>query len=109
MRNIRKLSIRLISLLTLLFIIGCQTMGTNSSEEKRVPVQTDYEEDQKDVEPLLDEDKEIRTSEDVINQQIEPDEIPSMAETFSEYFPIGAAIELHQTYGETAELLKKSM
>lgn len=34
-------------------------------------------------------------------------DIPSMYEEFEEYFPIGAAIEPHQTQGLFAELLKK--
>ncbi len=33
--------------------------------------------------------------------------IPSLAETYAEFFPIGAAIEPHQTTGEWADLLKK--
>ena len=33
--------------------------------------------------------------------------IPSLAETYAELFPIGAAIEPHQTTGEWADLLKK--
>lgn len=34
-------------------------------------------------------------------------DIPSLAEVFAEYFPIGIAIETPQTYGVPAELLKK--
>lgn len=34
-------------------------------------------------------------------------DIPSIAETFAEYFPIGAAVEPHQLEGLKAELLKK--
>lgn len=36
-------------------------------------------------------------------------DIPSLAEAYAEYFPIGAAIEPNQTNGLTAELLKKHM
>ncbi|WP_274365007.1 endo-1,4-beta-xylanase [Paenibacillus thermotolerans] len=39
-------------------------------------------------------------------QSLETD-IPSLAETYADYFPIGAAIEPYQTTGLKAELLKK--
>lgn len=34
-------------------------------------------------------------------------DLPSLAEVYADYFPIGAAIEPNQTEGKTAELLKK--
>lgn len=49
---------------------------------------------------------EEKTKEPPTEPSVEAD-IPSLAETFANYFPIGAAIEPNQTVGLNAELLKK--
>lgn len=49
---------------------------------------------------------EGKRKEPPIEPSVEGD-IPSLAETFANYFPIGAAIEPNQTVGLNAELLKK--
>ncbi|NIK77034.1 endo-1,4-beta-xylanase [Paenibacillus castaneae] len=49
---------------------------------------------------------EGKTTKPPTEPSVEAD-IPSLAETFANYFPIGAAIEPNQTVGLNAELLKK--
>ncbi len=84
---------RYVLLIFILMILGgCQTPSIN--EDVKNVKQTSINEDESEK-----DEQELEANSDLT--------IPSLSETFYDYFPIGAAIEPHQISNETSELLIK--
>lgn len=90
-------------------VVGCSKFA---DEDKEVTDEfddeqllNDDEEDDEDLNDSSDEDEQATVEED-FKQSIEKD-IPSVAETYMDYFLIGAAVEPNQMMGLMGDLLKK--
>ncbi len=89
---------------------GCQSgvqemngsKNENSVEQIDDPDVRETENTNLEEESLIEDDENEK-----INEPSVETDIPSIAETFADYFPIGAAIEPFQTSGLKANLLKK--
>jgi endo-1,4-beta-xylanase len=76
-------------------------------------------EEEEEAENEVKEDEEVESQERVVSEpEVKPEQqeavepsveydLPSIKEVYADYFPIGAAIEPHQTSGLVSELLKK--
>jgi len=89
-----------------------QADNNNAITEKIGQLEAGHVEDELDnavIEPT-NEPEPSPTAEVIVKEVVEPsveENIPSLYEVYSEYFPIGAALEPFQTNGLKADLLKK--
>lgn len=99
--------VAIIVLLTAIYISGCSTGPATSKERNNAEDSIEGKLNEEATETTTDPSLEpTPTPEPVISVQYD---IPSLALTYADYFPIGAAIEPHQTTGITSELLKKQV
>lgn len=119
MRNVTKkpwIGLWIVVTCLLFFVVACNPNGADTSIDNAVNDQPREHEAVENGEEAsaeggaentdIDESAETVVKEDPSEPSVEQD-IPSLAEVYNDYFPIGAAIEPFQTTGLKAELLKK--
>ncbi len=99
-----------------LILTSCQSTTENnniSEKETELPLEQDDNSVDSDsnediaINDIQLDNEDVFEEEDDLRQPFVEEEIPSLAETYTEYFPIGAALEPSQTTGLLSELLKK--
>jgi len=106
----------------LLIVVGCSRSVENGETEPTVSepeTSVNDVEEEEEAENEVKEDEEVESQERVVSEpEVKPEQqeaaepsveydLPSIKEVYVDYFPIGAAIEPHQTSGLVSELLKK--
>jgi len=106
----------------LLIVVGCSRSVENGETEPTVSepeTSVNDVEEEEEAENEVKEDEEVESQERVVSEpEVKPEQqeavepsveydLPSIKEVYADYFPIGAAIEPHQTSGLVSELLKK--
>lgn len=103
-------------IIAVIFIAACVTIwGLNRPDHSDQPsdgideisVSEESQQGNEQVEASSDDDGDKAAPTDKPLQPSIQQDIPSVAEVYADYFPIGAAIEPNQTEGLVAELLKK--